>query len=650
MSTSARSRLALSAVDGLGGEEVGLVRLRVKGASTFGTSICFQYFMTSQWLDFDFLPLNSRYVVHNSYSVGCAVLHWTSSHRTYSIPFVKMPSATAAPIATRWKRVADFPIVLVTGGSGYIGSHTVLEILNSGCAVVVIDNLGNSHMESLCRVHYIARREYERRGLDPNSVPPLFFHKADIRDRSSLMDIFRLWQEPETQNKRSPAPIDITLLAKEKYSMKGYSMEDRKEPVPLPITRDRSAFGKITSVVHFAALKAVGESIAKPLEYYENNITGLINLLQAMSTYRIKNLVFSSSAVVYGTGKEMNIAEDSVQVGGKGTGAGLVTNPYGRSKWMAEEILNDCCFADPEFNAISLRYFNPTGSHPSGLIGEDPKGIPNNIVPVILQAYQRRRSKVYVFGSNYDTSDGTGVRDYIHVGDLAGGHVAALRKLQPGDTTRKSVSSSESDSSGVSIEAEPNYRVYNLGTGQGYSVLDIIKAFSSVCGSDIPFAISDARPGDLGTVTADASKAEQELDWHAEFDLQDMCRDVYNWAAENPAGYERLRKLSAIALKDPVAVRKASVDAGLLGSKNTPNLNELLTGMANVVTRKSSFSGMVRKLSTMNLNLESMSTLVEEDEPEDDGVAPPHLAMDSKPQWSMFGESWTTHAGFGQKV
>ncbi|KAA6409003.1 MAG: UDP-glucose 4-epimerase [Lasallia pustulata] len=560
-----------------------------------------------------------------------------------------MPSATAAPNAARGKRVAGFPIVLVTGGSGYIGSHTVLDILNSGCAVVVIDNLGNSHMEALCRVHYIAQKEYERRGQDPNSVPPLFFHRADLRDRNALTDIFQLWQAPEAQSKRRPVPIDIGLLAKENYRMKEYSMADRKEPVPLPITHDPSSFGKITSVIHFAALKAVGESITKPLEYYENNIAGLINLLQAMAAYNIKNLVFSSSAVVYGTGKEMNISEDSVQVGGKGTGAGLVTNPYGRSKWMAEEILNDCCFADPDFMAISLRYFNPTGSHPSGLIGEDPKGTPNNIVPVILQAYQRRRSKVYVFGSNYDTTDGTGVRDYIHVGDLASGHVAALRKLQPGDISRPSISSAISDASRIR-EPEPNYRVYNLGTGQGYSVLDIIKAFSAVCGSEIPFAISDARPGDLGTVTADASKAETELDWHAAFGLQDMCRDVYNWAAENPAGYERLRKLSAIALKDPMAVRKASIDAGLLDTKSAPNLNELLTGMANVVTRKSSFSGMVRKLSTMNLNLESMSTLVEEQEPHDDGAAPPQLTINGQPQWGMFGEGWTTQVGFGQTV
>lgn len=559
-----------------------------------------------------------------------------------------MPSATA-PISEREKRVASFPLIFVTGGSGYIGSHTVLDVLNSGCGVVVLDNLSNSHMESLCRVHHIAKKEYERRGDDPNSVPPLYFHKADIRDRSSLMAIFGMWQSPKTQTKRIPPPIDIGLLAKDKYTMREYSVDHRKQPVPLPITRDPSTFGKITSVIHFAALKAVGESVTKPLEYYENNITGLVNLLQAMSAYKIKNLVFSSSAVVYGAGKEMNISEDSVQVGGKGTGAGLVTNPYGRSKWMAEEILNDCCFADRDFNAISLRYFNPTGSHPSGLIGEDPKGTPNNIVPVILQAYQRRRSKVYVFGSNYDTTDGTGVRDYIHVGDLAGGHVAALRKLQPGEALRKSVSSASSDSSQVK-EPEPNYRVYNLGTGQGYSVLDIIKAFSTVCGTEIPFVISDARPGDLGTVTANASKAELELDWTAEFGLQDMCRDVYNWAAENPAGYERLRKLSAVAIKDPVAVRKASIDAGLLGGKTNPNLNELLTGMANVATQKASFSGIIRKLDSMNLGLESMSTLVEEVEPDGGSSAPPPFATDTQPQWSMFGESWTTHTGFGQMV
>lgn len=559
-----------------------------------------------------------------------------------------MPSATA-PMSEREKHVASFPLIFVTGGSGYIGSHTVLDILNSGCGVVVVDNLTNSHLESLCRVHFIAKKEHERRGKNPNSVPPLYFHKADIRDRSSLMDIFEMWQSPETQSKRVLPPIDVGLLGKDKYTMKEYSMDHRKQPVPLPITRDPSTFGKITSVIHFAALKAVGESVTKPLEYYENNITGLVNLLQAMAAYKIKDLVFSSSAVVYGTGKEINISEDSVQVGGKGTGAGLVTNPYGRSKWMAEEILNDCCFADPDFSAISLRYFNPTGSHPSGLIGEDPKGTPNNIVPVILQAYQRRRSKVYVFGSNYDTIDGTGVRDYIHVGDLAGGHVAALRKLQPGETLKKSVSSASSDSSHVR-EVESNYRVYNLGTGQGYSVLDIIKAFSSVCGSEIPFAISDARPGDLGTVTADASKAGLELDWTAEFGLQDMCRDVCNWAAENPAGYERLRKISVIAMKDPVAVRKASTDAGLLGGKSRSDLNELLTGMANVATRKASFSGIIGRLGSMNLGLESMSTLVEEEEPDDNSSAPRPFAPDMQPQWSMFGESWTTHTGFGQKV
>lgn len=560
-----------------------------------------------------------------------------------------MPSATAGPVTAREKRVAAFPIILVTGGSGYIGSHTVLDILNSGCAVVVIDNLANSHMESLCRVHYIARKEHERRGQDPNSVPPLFFHKADIRNRNSLMDIFEMWQSPETQSKRTPPPIDIGLLAKIKYKLKEYSIEHRKQPVPLPITHDPSTFGKITAVVHFAALKAVGESITKPLEYYENNIAGLINLLHAMAAHKIKNLVFSSSAVVYGTGKEVNISEDSVQVGGKGVGAGLVTNPYGRSKWMAEEILNDCCCADPDFNAISLRYFNPTGSHPSGLIGEDPKGTPNNIVPVILQAYQRRRSKVYVYGANYDTTDGTGVRDYIHVGDLAGGHVAALRKLQPADTGRKSVSSSSSETSEVG-GPEPNYLVYNLGTGQGYSVLDIIKAFSMVCGSEIPFAISDARPGDLGTVTADASKAEMELDWHAEFGLQDMCRDVHNWAAENPAGYERLRKLPAIALKDPVAVRKASIDAGLLGGNSNVDIKKLLSGTASLATWKTSLTGITRRLSSMNLGLESMSTLVEEEEPEDHGPYSLPYVMDSQPQWSMFSESWKSDTGFGQKV
>ncbi|KEQ96515.1 hypothetical protein AUEXF2481DRAFT_58246, partial [Aureobasidium subglaciale EXF-2481] len=378
---------------------------------------------------------------------------------------------------------------LVTGGAGYIGSHTVLELLNVGVAAVVIDNLCNSHVESLCRVHYIARTEARR--LDQaRIVPPIFFHQVDIRDTKAMNQVF----DPQV-----------------------------KEP---------SNCGKITAVIHFAALKAVGESITKPLEYYENNVAALVVLLKAMKRHDVGVLIFSSSAVVYGVGHEAGITEDTVQVAGKGSGGGLLTNPYGRSKWMSEEIINDYCIADPNFYAISLRYFNPTGSHPSGLIGEDPKGTPNNIVPVILQAYQRRRSRVHVFGSNYDTSDGTGVRDYIHVNDLAMGHLAALRKAtkQP-----------DSGPEGEEVDGQDpasNYNVYNLGTGRGYSVLEIINAFSNAAGASIPFTVGEARAGDLGTVTASPDKAASDLDWRAEFDLQDMCRDVFNWAAANPTGYE----------------------------------------------------------------------------------------------------------------
>jgi len=382
-----------------------------------------------------------------------------------------------------------------------------------------------------------------------------------------------------------------------KYSMLSYEIDILRRTKPLPATMDSSQFGVIKSVIHFAALKAVGESVTKPLEYYENNIVGLVILLKAMRANNVKNIVFSSSAVVYGRGNELNISEDSVQVGGEGGGGGLLTNPYGRSKWMAEEILNDCCNADPLFRAISLRYFNPTGSHPSGLIGEDPKGIPNNIVPVILQAYQRRRSKVYVFGSNYDTADGTGVRDYIHVSDLAKGHLAALRKLGADEIAALAGAKN-------SEAPMPNYLVYNLGTGRGYSVLDILKAFSNIAGVEIPFAMVDARVGDLGTVTASTVKAETELEWEAEFGLQDMCRDVYNWAASNPQGYEMLRRLSTIPASNPQALRKASVVAGVFKSEDefdkfmTDGFRaEPYTSGASFARKMSSFGASMRKLS-----------------------------------------------------
>ncbi|KAH8771060.1 hypothetical protein F5883DRAFT_492935 [Diaporthe sp. PMI_573] len=398
---------------------------------------------------------------------------------------------------------AEFPICLVTGGAGYIGSHTVLELLTAGFAVVVIDNLCNSHLESLCRVHHI---------------------KA--------------------------------------YPMLEYNIDTTRRTQTTPLANHPETHGKIVSVIHFAALKAVGESISKPLDYYDTNIAGLLVILRAIERNNISTFVFSSSAVVYGAGHEAGITEDTVQVAGKGTGGGLLTNPYGRSKWISEEIINDFCIAHPSFHSTSLRYFNPTGAHPSGLIGEDPKGTPNNIVPVIMQAYARRRSRVHVFGSNYDTADGTGVRDYIHVSDLAKGHLAALRKAVS-DTMENPVDRSPT-----------NYHAYNLGTGRGYSVLEIIKAFSTAAGTSVPFTVDSARPGDLGTVTASPDKASTELDWKAEFDLQDMCEDVFNWAQANPGGYEVLRRMSTLSgLSHGSAdnLRRASVASNLFDSEEDYN-------------------------------------------------------------------------------
>lgn len=549
--------------------------------------------------------------------------------------------------------VRNFPIVLVTGGSGYIGSHTVLEILKVGCAVIVVDNLVNSHMESLVRVYHIAKAEYVRLGKDPKTVPPLIFHKTDLRERRAISYVFQLWQmqDPPYQTlERKLEIVDIGATAEgAQYKMKDYQLDVATQPTTLVTPDVALKPGMIMSVIHFAALKAVGESVSQPLQYYQNNITGLLNLLDAMATYGVKRLVFSSSAVVYGTGKEANITEDSVQVGGQGTGGGLVTNPYGRSKWMAEEILNDCCIANPEFEVIALRYFNPTGSHPSGLIGEDPKGTPNNIVPVILQAYQRRRSKVYVYGSNYDTSDGTGVRDYIHVEDLAKGHLAALRSMMPRPKERTQ-SRKLSIALGIADTKDaadgPKYRVYNLGTGQGYSVLDIIKAFATAAGTDIPFAISDARPGDLGTVTANASKAMTELGWQAEFGIQDMCRDVYTFATENPAGYERLRKLSTLALKDPAAMRKASVAYGVpqgLWQKKpsgASGLGDIVEEFANLSTDTTSFNEILRRLSTI-----SDGVL---DELDSGSMVGPELTHGGTPGFGLFQETW--QLGGGNKV
>ncbi|KAJ0122359.1 gal10 bifunctional protein [Diaporthe amygdali] len=490
-------------------------------------------------------------------------------HQTFRINADKSKT-TAAP----------FPICLVTGGAGYIGSHTVLELLTAGFAVVVIDNLCNSHLESLCRVHHIVTKEFERCGETSRPVPPILFHKVDIRDAHSINAVFTFWQNAKATLDPELLPIDVAaMVAKKAYPMLEYKIDPAKRSQVTPLAVHAETHGKIVSVIHFAALKAVGESISKPLDYYDTNIAGLLVILRAIERNAINTFVFSSSAVVYGAGNEAGITEDTVQVAGKGSGGGLLTNPYGRSKWISEEIINDFCVAHPNFHATSLRYFNPTGAHPSGLIGEDPKGTPNNIVPVIMQAYSRRRSRVHVFGSNYDTADGTGVRDYIHVSDLAKGHLAALRKAVA-DTMENPVDRSPSSPTSPTSPTSPshvpgaNYHAYNLGTGRGYSVLEIIKAFSTAAGTSVPFTVDAARPGDLGTVTASPDKASTELDWKAEFDLQDMCEDVFNWAAANPGGYEVLRRMSTISGASGGSaneMRRASVASSLFESEEDYN-------------------------------------------------------------------------------
>lgn len=334
--------------------------------------------------------------------------------------------------------------ILVTGGAGYIGSHTCLELLKAGYEVVVVDNLCNSSEEAVRRVEKIAGK-------------PVKFYQADILDREALNKIF-----------------------------------DTEE---------------IDSVIHFAGLKAVGESVAKPLEYYHNNITGTLILCDVMRNHGVKNIVFSSSATVYGDPAFVPITEDCPK--------GQITNPYGQTKSMLEQILTDFHVADPEWNVVLLRYFNPIGAHESGLIGEDPKGIPNNLVPYIAQVAVGKLQCLGVFGNDYPTHDGTGVRDYIHVVDLAVGHVKALKKIE--------------EKAGVCI--------YNLGTGKGYSVLDVVKAYEKACGKEIKYEIKPRRPGDIATCYADASKAREELGWEAERGIEEMCADSWRWQSANPDGY-----------------------------------------------------------------------------------------------------------------
>ena len=339
----------------------------------------------------------------------------------------------------------DKKTILVTGGTGFIGSHACVELINAGYDVVVVDNLVNSHEKSLERVEQITGKR------------PLFFN-ADVCDEKALDDVF--------------------------------------------------ARNRIDSVIHFAGLKAVGESVAKPLEYFRNNLNASMTLCKVMRKHGVKNLVFSSSATVYSGDNEMPLTEQSR--------TGNCTNPYGWTKYMGEQIFKALCVADPELSIVLLRYFNPVGAHESGLIGEDPQGIPNNLMPYVSQVAIGRRDHLTVFGNDYDTPDGTGVRDYIHVVDLARAHVLAV----------------EYTSSHKGCE------VFNIGTGRGSSVLEIVHAFEKACGKKIPYVIGPRRAGDLATVYADTTKAKEVLGFVAEYNLERMCEDAWRWQSLNPNGFD----------------------------------------------------------------------------------------------------------------
>ena len=335
--------------------------------------------------------------------------------------------------------------ILVTGGAGFIGSHTCVELLNAGYDVVVVDNLYNASKKALDRVEQITGKK-------------VTFYEADILDRDALNAIF-----------------------------------DKEQ---------------IDSVIHFAGYKAVGESVRKPIKYYYNNITGTLILCDVMRNHGVKNIVFSSSATVYGDPAFIPITEECPK--------GKITNPYGQTKGMLEQVLTDIYVSDPEWKVVLLRYFNPIGAHKSGLIGEDPKGIPNNLVPYVAQVAIGKLKCLGVFGNDYDTPDGTGVRDYIHVVDLAKGHVAAIKKVE---------------------ETEPGVLIYNLGTGKGYSVLDVVHAFEKACGKEIPYEIKPRRAGDIATCYADPTKAKNELGWVAQYGIEEMCEDSWRWQTMNPNGY-----------------------------------------------------------------------------------------------------------------
>lgn len=338
-------------------------------------------------------------------------------------------------------------MILVTGGAGFIGSHTCLKLLESGYEVVVVDNLSNSHTESLERVKKITGKD-------------LVFVKADCCDENAMDKVFSDY--------------------------------------------------RIDAVIHFAGLKAVGESVEKPIEYFSNNLDSSLVLLRVMKNHGVKRLVFSSSATVYSSDNQMPLNEECK--------TGNCTNPYGWTKYMSEQIFKAACVADKDLRVVLLRYFNPVGAHPSGLIGEDPKGIPNNLMPYVSQVAIGKREALTVFGDDYDTPDGTGVRDYIHVEDLARAHLCAVSFAE---------------------KAKPGCEVFNIGTGKGSSVLEIVKAFEKASGRKVPYRIGPRRAGDLATVYAGTEKAAKVLGFRTEYDLEQMCRDAWNWQSKNPDGYSK---------------------------------------------------------------------------------------------------------------